>query len=95
MSPPEMRKAGGSRPNVTHAITEAPIVAHVDSTCPTFAKRGSTAQARLALRGMRCALIEGDDGRPLAIVSLGAWTRTFTSIDELEKFVDAAVGRHG
>lgn len=51
-------------------------------------KRFATLQARAALASVAAILTEGDDGRPQIIVSRWALCRSFTSLDDLEDWLD-------
>jgi hypothetical protein len=55
-------------------------------------KAWATAQARCALAGFTANLIEGDDGRPMLVVSRWALTRAFDSLAEVETWL-ARVGQ--
>jgi hypothetical protein len=55
-------------------------------------KAWSTMQARATLAGFRADLIEGDDGRPMLIVSRWAVCRSFTSLTEAGAWCDQVAG---
>lgn len=57
------------------------------------AKRVATAKARAALRGIVLHQLADDRGRPEFICSQGPWTRTFTTIDAVEAWLDQREGR--
>lgn len=52
------------------------------------AKRLANATARAALWGGVLTVIDGDDGRPLLIVSRWALCRSFTSLDDVDAFLE-------
>lgn len=56
-------------------------------------KRFATAQAKTALWGGRLSEIEGDDGRPLLIISRWALTRAFQDLGEVEEFLRRVEGQ--
>ena len=58
---------------------------------PEDCKPWAILQAQLALVGFAAQLIEGDDGRPIFIVSRWALTRSFTNLRALTQFA-AQVG---
>ena len=43
-------------------------------------------------RDVIAALIDGDNGRPIYIATLGAWTKALDSLEELERFVERVEG---
>lgn len=53
------------------------------------AKKLATAKARTALWGGTLASIDGDDGRPLLIVSRWALCKSFTDLDDVDRFLHA------
>lgn len=54
------------------------------------AKRYSTLQARAALAGIALQRIEGDDGRPSYIATIGAVTTRLATLDEAEAWIERA-----
>lgn len=52
-----------------------------------------TAQARVSLAGYQAELLDGDDGRPMLIVSRWALTRSFRDIDEANAWIARVVGQ--
>jgi hypothetical protein len=52
------------------------------------AKRLANATARTALWGGVLTVIDGDDGRPLLIVSRWALTKALSTLDEVDAFLD-------
>lgn len=50
-------------------------------------KRLATAQARCALWGGSLAALEGDDGRPMFVVTRWALSKQWTDLDEVEAFL--------
>lgn len=55
-------------------------------------KPWKTAQAAALLAGFVATLTEGDDGRPMLVVSRWALTRSFTDLDEIQAWL-ARVGQ--
>jgi len=55
-------------------------------------KRLATAKARAALRGIVLQVIESDAGRPEFIASLHALTRAFTSLGDVETWLNRIEG---
>lgn len=51
-------------------------------------KAWATLQARLALAQFKADVIEGDNGRPLFVVSRWTLTRAFDSLDAVAAFAD-------
>lgn len=51
-------------------------------------KRLANAKARTALWGGTLTAIDGDDGRPLFIVSRWALTKALSTLDEVDAFLD-------
>lgn len=50
-------------------------------------------QAEAILAGYRADLLEGDDGRPLLIISRWALTRSFNNISEARAWLTLVTGR--
>jgi hypothetical protein len=59
---------------------------------PQDAKRLATAKATAALWGGVLTAIDGDDGRPLYVVSRWSLTRSFTELGALEDFLRRVTG---
>ncbi|MEP7301436.1 MAG: hypothetical protein ABI699_07895 [Caldimonas sp.] len=51
-------------------------------------KKWSTIVAEAALLGVAIARTDSDRGRRIFVATLGAWTRTFDSLAEVEVFVE-------
>ena len=91
---PAMNETGGrcSAPgpdsSTQHRHDAAP-----NSTADQHRKRVATAQARAALAGVVLHDIEGDDGRPLYIASRWALTRSFSEIEDVERWLDHVCGK--
>lgn len=51
-------------------------------------KRLATTKARCALWGAVMSVIEGDDGRPMILITRWALTRSFSDLDEVEQWLD-------
>lgn len=63
------------------------------STATIEAKRLATARARAALRGIVLHQLADDRGRPEFVATQGAWTRSFTTIEAVEAWLDQREGR--
>lgn len=61
-------------------------------TLPADAKRTATATARAALRGITVHRLQDDRGRPEFVVSWHALPRAFSSIDDVEGWLDRFEG---
>ncbi|MBT9491494.1 MAG: hypothetical protein IV107_03930 [Paucibacter sp.] len=59
----------------------------------TDAKRLATAKARAALRGIVLVESLDDRGAPEWIASLHAMTKAFSSLDDLERWLDLVEGK--
>jgi hypothetical protein len=57
------------------------------------AKRVATAKARAALRGIVLHQLADDSGRPEFVATQGAWTRSFSTIEAVEAWLDQREGR--
>lgn len=57
------------------------------------AKRIATAKARAALRGIVLHQLPDDRGRPEFVATEGPWTRSFSSIEAVEAWLDQREGR--
>lgn len=55
-------------------------------------KAWATVQAELVLGGWHAALIDGDDGRPLLVVSRWAMTRSFDDLTEAQRWANQVLG---
>lgn len=65
-----------------------------DSTSVGAARKQlANAQARAALKGAVLVQIEGDDGRPVYILSLGDWLREFTQLLAVENVLQRMESR--
>lgn len=57
------------------------------------AKRAQTARARAALRGIVLHQLVDDRGRPEFVATEGPWTRSFSTIEAVEAWLDQREGR--
>jgi hypothetical protein len=55
-------------------------------------KRFETARARLFRQDVSVVRIDGDNGRPVYIATLGAWTKAFDTIEEVERLLERVEG---
>jgi len=56
-------------------------------------KQWRTAQDECILAGLQAVLTEGDDGRPMIVVSKWALTRAFDDVAELQAWLARVTGR--
>jgi hypothetical protein len=69
-------------------------VSNLDSTSADAArKQFANAQARAALLGAALVQIEGDDGRPVCILSRGDWLREFVDQASVESVLAMMEGQ--
>lgn len=77
---------------MTTAIVEKTLDEAGHSARMDALKPWKTAQARCLLAGFTAALTDGDDGRPMLVVSRWALCRSFTELDELEAWLRRVTG---
>lgn len=76
------------------AVDAAPLGACTGAAGLTvYPKPWITGLARVfLLPGHVATLMDGDDGRPLLIVSRGAWTKSFTDLQALDEWLHRIAG---
>jgi len=89
MTEPKNAKApGATEADATNQSTSAQIIGSTADQC----KRWANLQARAALAGIAAHRIERD-GAEVYLVSRWALSREFTSLDDLERWLDQVGGR--
>jgi hypothetical protein len=81
-------------PNVTNqAVDATDALGQLQAPSADPLKAWRTAQARALLLGFSAPLIDGDDGRPLLVVSRWALCRSFADLGELEAWLQRVEGK--
>lgn len=85
MMAPQVRTPGGNRADADQNTINA-----ADFTPDQ--KRLATLRARAALAGVALYSIEGDDGRPLYVLTRWHLTRELRTLDEVDAWLDKVTG---